>query len=267
MGWWEDLQADINSTVGGMTPLDWINVAAGAATGGPLAAGAGFIGPYLREKYGDFLTGETAKQNVAKAGQEQVAAIEQGKGEVAAGTKQATGYLAPYGEAGGRSVEAQQALMGLLGPEAQKAAIEQLQAGPEFQAMLQQGEQAILQNAAATGGLRGGNTQAMLAQFRPQLLAQLINQQYGRLAGLTGTGLSAAGGQANTAMQGAGLQAGLSSDIGAAKAGVITGQNAIDLANRGLFFDAATGLLKAGARALPGMVAGPAGMAAGAAAG
>ena len=78
--------------------------------------------------------------------------------------------LAPYMQAGQGALGAQQALLGLGGPEAQKAAIAQLEQSPQFQAMVQQGETGILQNASATGGLRGGNTQAALAQFRPQML-------------------------------------------------------------------------------------------------
>jgi hypothetical protein len=60
--------------------------------------------------------------------------------------------------------------------------------------MVQQGEEAMLQNAAATGGLRGGNLEGALASFRPQVLSELINQQYARLGGLTSIGQSAAGG-------------------------------------------------------------------------
>ena len=66
--------------------------------------------------------------------------------------------------------------------------------------MQQQGENRILQNASATGGLRGGNTQAALAQFSPQLLSQLIDQQYSRLGGLTSVGQNAAAGTGNAGM-------------------------------------------------------------------
>jgi len=62
--------------------------------------------------------------------------------------------------------------------------------------MVRQGENALLQNASATGGLRGGNVQSALAQYRPQILSDLINQQYGRLGGLSQMGQAAAGGQA-----------------------------------------------------------------------
>ena len=91
--------------------------------------------------------------------------------------------LAPYMQAGQGALGQQQALLGLAGPEAQAAAIAQLEQSPQFQAMLQQGESAILQNASATGGLRGGDTQAALAQFRPAMLSQLIQQQMAQLGG------------------------------------------------------------------------------------
>ena len=85
-----------------------------------------------------------------------------------------------FAQAGQEGLSMQRALSGGMGPDAQKAAIAQIEQGPQMQAMIQQGENAMLQNASATGGLRGGNTQAALAQFRPQMLNQLVNQQYGR---------------------------------------------------------------------------------------
>jgi hypothetical protein len=112
----------------------------------------------------------------------------------------------PFQEAGAQAFEQQQALAGLRGPEAQQAAISQVEQSPFLQAQIQQGEEAMLQNASATGGLRGGNIQAALAQFRPQMLQQAIEQQYGRLGGFAGTGLGVTeqlyrGGQASAANQ------------------------------------------------------------------
>jgi len=142
----------------------------------------------------------------------------------------ALGGLQPYAQAGAPALQQQQALIGMSGPEAQQAAIQQLEQSPQMQAMMQQGEQAILQNASATGGLRGGNTQAALAQFRPQMLSDLINQQYGRLGGLAGVGLqtqgnlaqlgqSAAAGQASQGLQTGQAIAGLLGQQGQAEAG------------------------------------------------
>jgi hypothetical protein len=96
--------------------------------------------------------------------------------------------LAPYTAAGPQALTGQQDLLGLNGSGAQGSAIAGIANGPQMQAMTQQGENSILQNASATGGLRGGNTQGALAQFRPQLLNQLIQQQYGNLGGLTSIG-------------------------------------------------------------------------------
>lgn len=111
--------------------------------------------------------------------------------------------LAPYMQAGQGALGQQQALLGLAGPEAQQAAINQLQQSPQFQSMLAQGEEAILQNASATGGLRGGNTQAALAEFRPQLLSQLIQQQMAQLGGLSAMGQQGAMGAAGFGQQSA----------------------------------------------------------------
>ena len=98
--------------------------------------------------------------------------------------------LGLYQRAGTQALEQQAALAGLQGPEAQQAAVAALEASPQFQALARQGEEALLQRAAATGGLRGGNVQAALAQFRPGMLQEYIDQQYSRLGGLSGQGLA-----------------------------------------------------------------------------
>jgi hypothetical protein len=100
----------------------------------------------------------------------------------------AIGGLAPYAEAGAPALEQQQALLGLLGDERQQQAIRGISEGAGFQESVRQGEEALLSKASATGGLRGGNIQAALAQFRPQMLQQAIEQQYTRLGGMAGMG-------------------------------------------------------------------------------
>lgn len=109
--------------------------------------------------------------------------------------------LSPYVTAGTGALGAQQSLLGLGGADAQQAAIGAIENSPQFSALTQQGEDAILANASATGGLRGGNVQGALAQFRPQLLAQLIDQQYSRLGGLTQIGQASAAGVGSAGMQ------------------------------------------------------------------
>jgi hypothetical protein len=127
--------------------------------------------------------------------------------------------LKPYTEAGLPALEAQQALLGLQGPEAERAAIERIRGGETFQALTRQGEEALLQRASATGGLRGGNIQGALAQFRPALLSSLIEQQYGQLGGMTALGQQSAAGVGTAGMQTGTNIANLLGQQGAAIAG------------------------------------------------
>lgn len=127
--------------------------------------------------------------------------------------------LKPYVESGNSALSGMLDLMGLSGGNQQQLAIEGLANSPQMAAMLQQGENSILQNASATGGLRGGNTQAALAQFRPQLLNQLIQQQYANLSGLAAGGQNAAAGVGNAGMTSSQQIQNLLQSQGAAKAG------------------------------------------------
>jgi hypothetical protein len=127
--------------------------------------------------------------------------------------------LKPYTEAGTPALEAQQAFLGLRGPEAERAAIDRIRGGETFKALSQQGEEAMLQRASATGGLRGGNIQGALAQFRPQLLSSLIEEQYGRLGGMTKLGQSSAAGVGAAGMETGTNVSNLLASQGAARAG------------------------------------------------
>lgn len=109
--------------------------------------------------------------------------------------------LEPFVKAGYSGLGGQQDLLGVNGTDAQQSAIAGIQSSPQFATLAKQGEDAILANASATGGLRGGNVQGSLAQFRPQLLAQLIEQQYSRLGGLTQLGQASAAGVGAAGMQ------------------------------------------------------------------
>lgn len=122
------------------------------------------------------------------------------------------------------SLSAQQDLLGLNGTDAQGSAISGIENSPYFSGLVKQGENAILQNASATGGLRGGNTQAALAQFRPNMLSAAIDQQYQRLGGLTSLGQNAAAGVGNAGLNMANNNTSLLGQIGAAQAGGILGQ-------------------------------------------
>jgi len=132
--------------------------------------------------------------------------------------------LKPYAEAGTESVGELVNLLGLGEPGSEAKAIGAVQQSPEFKALTQTGEEAILQNASATGGLRGGNVQAALAQFRPQLLSQLIQQRFSRLGQVAGLGQASAAGEA-AANQATGSNiAALLGQIGQAQAGKAVAQ-------------------------------------------
>jgi len=166
-----------------------------------------------------------------------VTAAEQATQAQQAATEQAMETYSPYLQAGEQALAQQQALLGLSGEEAQQAAINAIQQGSEYQTLLKEGEASILQNAAATGGLRGGNTQGALAQYSPTLLNNLISQKYSQLGGLTGLGQ-------NAASNVAGLQTGL----GGINASNILGQYNLQ---RQFLSDAAGGLTDIATTALP----------------
>lgn len=126
--------------------------------------------------------------------------------------------LKPFVEGGESALSGQLALLGLGGPEAEQAAIQRIQESPTFGALTQQGEEAILQQASATGGLRGGNVQRSLAEFRPAVLSQLIEQQFGRLQGVAGLGQASAAQQAAAGQQTGANIANLFGQSGAAQA-------------------------------------------------
>jgi hypothetical protein len=116
-----------------------------------------------------------------------------GYGQYAQAGQEGVDALRGYVGAGNQAFGQQQDIIGLRGPEAQQAQYDAILNSPQYQEMVRQGENALLQNASATGGLRGGNTQAALAQFRPQVMNQLMDQQYGRLGGITSTSGTVAG--------------------------------------------------------------------------
>jgi hypothetical protein len=154
----------------------------GAALAGIAVGGATLVSGYMQ--------GEAAKDAASIQGQASEAGIQEQRRQF----DKVQELLKPYAEAGTGALSAQQAFLGLKGPKAERAAIERIKGGQTFQALQQQGENALLQSASATGGLRGGNIQGALAQFRPALLSSLIDQQYGRLGGLTTLGQNAATG-------------------------------------------------------------------------
>ena len=146
---------------------------------------------------GGLLEGEAAED----ASSTQAASAEAGIAERRRQFDKLQELLKPYVEAGLPAMQAQKAMLGLTTPEEQQAQIAQVESYPMFQALTKQGEEALLARASATGGLRGGDIQAALAQFRPQMLAQQIQDRYSKLGGLTEIGQQSAAGVGTAGMQ------------------------------------------------------------------
>lgn len=128
--------------------------------------------------------------------------------------------MAPYQQAGQAALPA---LQGYINQPADKFNFDYQGyfKSPEYAALSQQQNEQALRMGAATGGIRGGDTQAALATIAPQLAQQARNNaqnefslnqganlnKYNQLMGLAGLGTGAAN-QVGNAAQNFGQQAG-----------------------------------------------------------
>ena len=121
-------------------------------------------------------------------------------------------------------------LTGANGPTAQQAAINALQQNPLYTTSMNLGQQAILANASATGGLRNGNTIANLGYLPGQILSNVMQQQIGNL----GTSLNGQSGLLGflgnaVSQQGNLINAGQNAAAGTGQASMQTGNNITNL--------------------------------------
>ena len=168
---------------------------------------------------GGVMSSNSSKSAAGKASDAQIRAAEIATEEQRRQFDAIRELMNPFVNAGTQGLIGQQDLLGLNGNQAQQNAINNISNSAEFQTYLDQGQNALRQNASATGGLRGGNTQLALAQFSPQLLNQMITQRYSNLGGLASLGQNAAAGVGNAGMQSANNISSLMQQTGAAQAG------------------------------------------------
>lgn len=142
---------------------------------------------------GSVLGGKAQKKASRRADAAMIEALNNGITEQNRQFDITRGDYAPYLQAGTAALGQQGDLVGLNGSGVQASAIDALRASPLFQSLFQVGQEGILQNAAATGGLRGGNVQRGLADFGSDLLAQTIERQLAQLGGISGRGQAAVG--------------------------------------------------------------------------
>jgi hypothetical protein len=167
-----------------------------------LGLGNGAPGNFGQPNYAGYVTGNPDILAAYQNGNGNGASIDDfgkwhwdtfGQNEFNAGNPART--LTPFGSGG-------------QGGNGQQSAIDALKQSPMYQSLYHNGEQAVLANGAATGGLRGGNTQHSLANFGTDVLAQTIQQQFNNLGSISGLGENAAAGVGNGQLQAGAAQAG-----------------------------------------------------------
>lgn len=232
----------------------------GFLVGGPAGAavGSGLLGGVGSAIDGNKQTKATTNATTQAANQVNAgyqSAINAGNAQY----NQTAGNLAPWLISGQLANAQQGNLVGLNGGAQQQAAIDALKASPMYSSLFNNGQNAILANASATGGLRGGNTQRSLYGLGNDTLAQLIQSQLGNLGGIsalganTATGLGALGAANTSSIQG------LLGSIGANNAaGTLTnaGLNAANNTNNSSILDGLFSQGGAGSSILQGLLGG-----------
>jgi hypothetical protein len=142
---------------------------------------------------GNIIGGNAASKAAKRAGDLQYQAAQQGIAEQRRQYDLSRADYAPYLATGTQALGQQGDLIGLNGGGVQASAIEALRGSPFYQSLFNNGQEALLQNASATGGMRGGNMQRGLADFGADTLAQTIQMQLAQLGGLSGRGQEAVG--------------------------------------------------------------------------
>lgn len=209
--------------------MSWVAVA---------VAGTGLVGSVI--------SNEQQREAGERASGAQIESAERGVAEQRRQFDQIMELLSPYVEGGRTAFQAQQELVGLGEPGAQEQAIRSIQESPEFEALRKQGETALLQSASATGGVRGGNIQGALAEFRPNLLASLIDRRFQNLGTLSQLGQASAAGVGSAGQQTGANVANLLAQQGAARAGGILSGAGATAGNIGAFGEFAGTVLGAG---------------------
>lgn len=156
-----------------------------------------------------------------KANKAQMYMMQQAIAEQRAAYDEGKKMLDPYSQAGLGGLQSYLAMLGQSGDQAQQEAIAGLEQTPGYQAQLGAGQRAILQNASATGGLRGGNVQQGLAEFGSGLFGQYYQQQLDRLGQLQNQGLQTQTGLANLRAGQAANISGMMNEAGANRANSI----------------------------------------------
>lgn len=140
---------------------------------------------------GSLLGAGSQKKAITQATHDQVDAYNKGIDETRRQFDITNANEAPYRDIGAKGIAGLGDLTGVNGGPQQQSAIDALKASPFYQSLFRNGLEANLQNASATGGIRGGNEVRSLADFGSDTLMQTIQQQLASLGGLANIGQNA----------------------------------------------------------------------------
>lgn len=140
---------------------------------------------------GGLIGGNKGKKGVDAAAKLQYDAQMAGIAETGRQFDTTNANFAPYRELGAAGVQGYSNLSGLSGDDAQATALAGLRESPFYQSLYRAGEEAILANGSATGGIRGGNMQRSLADFGEDTFASAIERELSMFSGAIGVGGSA----------------------------------------------------------------------------
>jgi hypothetical protein len=133
----------------------------------------------------------------------------------------------PFMQQGQGANSMQAALSGALGPAAQAEAFRNFNSSPGQQFLQDRGEQSVLRNASATGGLGGGRVMQELQRQGIGFAQQDLNDQFARLGNVADRGMQGAQGIGQLAGIGANVRgqlAGTQANIHGNLAGIGAGQ-------------------------------------------
>ena len=212
-------------------------VVAGAVISGAVASKSASKAAKAQREGVDTATAEQRRQfditseNLAAAEETNRAAIVAGRtGSIASqqeGLFRQRRELLPFATGGKEAFAQQQALLGLGGQEAQDAAFNAFTESPGQRFIRERAQKSLTRNAAALGGIGGGNVRSALVEQGAGFAAQDFGNQFNRLGDISSIGLNAA----TNIGQGA-LTTG--ANVGATKfnAGQLIGAGAINTAAR-----------------------------------
>lgn len=167
---------------------------------------------------GSLLGGGAQKKAINQATQAQVDAYNRGIDTQDAQYNQTRQDFKPYVDAGTAALPQIMDILGLNGPDKAQAAITALKSSPSFTSLYNTGRDTILANGAATGGIRGSNTDDALYDHGVSTLSSVIGDQLSRLGGLAGLGEGATDSVAGFGQHNADAVTQLLSSIGGANA-------------------------------------------------